>query len=186
MSFITILFIAIGLSMDSFAVSVTSGLLIKNAKFIQFVKFCLILAMFQALMPLVGWLLGKELKSYIESSDHWVAFILLLLIGGKMIWEGSKKVKKRNQYDPLKNIVMLGLGFATSIDALVIGLGFGILSVNIIYPVVIIGITTFIASVTGIFIGSKLQRGSDLKLEIIGGLVLIGIGLKILIEHLYF
>jgi manganese efflux pump family protein len=184
MDFLTILFIALGLSMDSFAVSVTSGLMIKKAKLISFLKFCFVLASFQAIMPLIGWLLGKQLKVYIESSDHWVAFILLLIIGGKMIWEGSKKVEKRKQFDPFNTLILLGLGLATSIDALVIGLGFGFLDVMIIYPVLIIGITTFIAAVTGIFIGGKLQKTVDLKLEILGGLVLIGIGIKILIEHL--
>ena len=184
MNFLTILFIALGLSMDSFAVSVTSGLMIKKAKFISFIKFCFVLASFQALMPVIGWILGKQLKVYIESSDHWVAFILLLIIGGKMIWEGSKKVENRKQFDPFNTIILLGLGLATSIDALVIGLGFGFLDVMIIYPVLIIGVTTFIAAVIGIFIGGKLQKTVDLRLEILGGLVLIGIGIKILIEHL--
>ena len=184
MDFFTILFIALGLSMDSFAVSVTSGLLIKKAKLISFMKFCLVLALFQAIMPVFGWILGKELKVYIESSDHWVAFSLLILIGGKMIWEGSKKSEERKQFDPLNNIVMLGLGLATSIDALIIGLGFGFLDVKIIYPVLIIGLTTFFAAVTGIYIGSKLQKTVNLRLEILGGLVLMGIGIKILIEHL--
>ena len=184
MDFLTILFIALGLSVDSFVVSVTSGLLIKKAKFISFIKFCFVLALFQAIMPIIGWLLGKEIKVLVESADHWIAFILLLIIVGKMIWDGTKKVEKRKKFDPLNNLILLGLGLATSLDALVIGLSFGFLDVKIIYPVLIIGITTFIVAVIGIFIGGKLQKTVDLRLEIFGGLVLIGIGIKILIEHL--
>ena len=135
-------------------------------------------------MPVIGWLLGKQLKVYIESIDHWIAFILLIIIGGKMIWEGSKKEEKRKQFDPLNNLILLGLGLASSIDALVIGLSFGFLDVEIIYPILIIGITTFLVAVLGLFLGGKLQKSVNLKLEILGGIVLIGIGLKILIEHL--
>jgi putative Mn2+ efflux pump MntP len=186
MDFITILLLALGLSMDSFAVSVTSGLMIKKVKLSGFLKFCFVLALFQAMMPVIGWLLGKELKIYMERSDHWVAFILLLLIGGKMIWEGSKKVEKRKKFDPLNNIILLGLGLATSIDALVIGLSFGFLDVNIIFPVLIIGLTTFIIAVIGFFLGGKLHKNVNLRLEILGGIVLIGIGLKILIQHLFY
>lgn len=186
MDFITILFLALGLSMDSFAVSVTSGLMIKKVKLAGFLKFCFVLALFQAMMPVIGWLLGKELKVYIESSDHWVAFILLLLIGGKMIWEGTKKAEKRKKFDPLNNIILLGLGLATSIDALVVGLSFGFLDIRIIYPILIIGITTFVVTVFGFFLGGKLHKGINLRIEIIGGLVLIGIGIKILIQHLFY
>jgi putative Mn2+ efflux pump MntP len=108
----------------------------------------------------------------------------LVLIGGKMIWEGSKKPEKRKKFDPLNNIILLGLGVATSIDALVVGLSFGFLDVMIIYPVLIIGITTFVVTVIGFFLGGKLHKGIDLRIEILGGLVLIGIGIKILIQHL--
>ena len=184
MDFFTILFIALGLSMDSFAVSVSSGLLIKKSKILSYFKFCFVLAAFQAIMPVIGWLLGKQLKVYIENIDHWIAFILLIIIGGKMIWEGSKKEVERKQFDPLNNLILLGLGLATSIDALVIGFSFGFLDVEIIYPILIIGITTFLVAVLGLFLGGKLQKSVNLKLEILGGIVLIGIGLKILIEHL--
>lgn len=186
MDFITILFLALGLSMDSFAVSVTSGLMIKKVKFVGFLKFCFVLALFQAVMPVIGWLLGKGLKVYIENIDHWVAFILLFLIGGKMIWEGTKKVEKRKKFDPLDNMILLGLGLATSIDALVVGLSFGFLDIMIIYPVLIIGITTFVVAVIGFFLGGKLHKGIDLRIEIFGGLVLIGIGIKILIQHIFY
>jgi len=172
--------------MDSFAVSVTSGLMIKKVNLSGFLKFCFVLALFQAMMPVIGWLLGKELKVYIESSDHWIAFSLLLLIGGKMIWEGSKKGEKKKKFDPLNNIILLGLGLATSIDALVVGLSFGFLDVTIIYPVLIIGITTFVITVCGLFLGGKLHKGVNLRIEIFGGIVLIGIGIKILIQHLFF
>ena len=186
MDFITILLLALGLSMDSFVVSVTSGMLIeKKVKLYAFIKFCLILALFQAFMPVIGWLLGKGLKQYIENYDHWVAFILLSIIGCKMIWEGFKKPEMKKKFDPFNNLIILGLGLATSIDALVVGLSFGFLNENIIYPVIIIGLTTFIVTVIGLVIGGKLHKSVNIKLEILGGIVLIGIGIKILIQHIF-
>jgi manganese efflux pump family protein len=184
MDFITILFIALGLSLDSFAVSVTSGLLIEKAKIISFVKFCFVLAIFQAFMPVIGWLLGKELKVFIENIDHWVAFALLSIIGGKMIWDASKKEENKKKVDPLNNLILLGLGLATSIDALIVGISFGLLGTDIIYPVLVIGITTFFVAVLGLLIGGKIQKSLNFRIEIFGGIVLIGMGLKILLEHL--
>jgi putative Mn2+ efflux pump MntP len=183
MDVITIFLIAIGLSMDSFAISITSGLILCKANFQKTLKTALSLAFFQAAMPVIGWFLGKGLKQYIESADHWIAFSLLLLIGGRMIWEGLKKQEDRKIFDPTNNLVLAGLGLATSIDALVIGLSFGLLDVSLLLPILIIGVMTFVASFLGVYMGCLLVRSTRLRIEILGGVVLIGIGIKILFEH---
>ncbi|MCD6107383.1 MAG: manganese efflux pump MntP family protein [Caldisericaceae bacterium] len=184
MNIITIVAIAIGLAMDAFAASISSGIAIKNLKVNNSLKIALFFGFFQAFMPLVGWLLGIRFKYLISGVDHWIAFILLSLIGCKMIYETMKTEQTRKIINPLNIHVLLGLSIATSIDALVIGVSFALLNVSIVVPIIIIGITTFILSFTGVFIGDRLGNLFGKKIEIAGGLVLIGIGIKILLEHL--
>ena len=184
MDYITIFILAFGLSFDSFAVSVTSGLNLPRIRFFQATKMAFVLAAFQATMPVLGWLIGSSFKNVIAPVDHWVAFGLLSLVGGKMIMEsftssGDEKIK-----DPLRMKVILVLALATSIDALAVGFSFSIFLEKIFWAVFIIGSITFIASMTGILIGKKTGPRINKYAEIIGGLILFGIGCKILVEHL--
>lgn len=184
MNYFTIIILAIGLSFDSFAVSVTSGLNLPRIRFFQAVKLASVLAIFQAGMPVLGWLFGSTVKNLVGPVDHWIAFCLLSLVGGKMIMEsfttsGDEKIK-----DPLRLKVIVLLALATSIDALAVGFSFSIYLEKIFWAVFIIGSITFIASMTGILIGKKTGPKINKYAEIIGGLILFGIGCKILIEHL--
>ena len=184
MSIITIVVIAIGLAMDAFAASISGGIAIKNLKVNNSLKIALFFGFFQTFMSLVGWLLGIRFKYLISGVDHWIAFTLLGLIGCKMIYEAMKGEQTRKIINPLNIYVLLGLSIATSIDALVIGVSFALLNVSIVVPIIIIGVTTFILSFNGVFIGDKLGNLFGKKVEIAGGLILIGIGIKILLEHL--
>lgn len=182
MSFIEILFISIGLAMDAFAVSVCKGLSTKKLE----LKHSLIcggyFGFFQGFMPFVGYILGVQFKDKIESIDHWIAFILLLLIGINMIKESFDNDEDCDPDFSLK--AMIPLAIATSIDALAIGVTFAFFNVNIIYAIVIIGITTFIISMVGVKIGHIFGSKYKSKAEIVGGMILIIMGTKILLEHL--
>jgi putative Mn2+ efflux pump MntP len=184
MEIITVLLLAIGLSFDSFAVSVCSGLNLPHIRFFQAAKIAVFLALFQACMPLIGWLLGNSMKSLIEPVDHWIAFGLLSLIGGKMIIESFINSESREIKNPLHIRVILLLSLATSIDALAVGFSFSTLIEKILLPVIIIGLVTFIASMLGILLGKKTGPTFNRYAEIFGGLILIAIGSKILIEHI--
>jgi len=183
MSIPTIIFIAIGLSMDALAVSVASGFTITRLRIRHAVRIALFFGGFQSIMPILGWLAGSSLQKFIAGFDHWVAFGLLCFIGGKMIYE-STKMAEREKIDPLKLHVLLVLAVATSIDALAVGLSLSFLNVAIIMPSVIIGVVTFAVSFTGVYIGRKFGHFFESKLEVAGGLILIAIGIKILIEHM--
>ncbi len=185
MEIISIIIIAIGLSMDSFAVSVTNGLTIRdlNAKRIITISFSL--AIFQALMPLIGWFAGIGIGRYIKEFDHWVAFLLLSFIGVKMIYEGLKKNNIAKDTE-LKILVLIEQSIATSIDAFAVGISFAFLNMSIMTPVLIIGLITFVVSITGLQLGKYFGKRIRKSAEIFGGIILFGIGLKILIEHLYF
>ncbi|MCH5191124.1 MAG: manganese efflux pump [Oscillospiraceae bacterium] len=177
--------IAVGLSMDAFAVAVCKGLKMPKINYKQTGLIALFFGGFQALMPFIGWLLGKQFESYITSIDHWIAFALLAFLGGKMAYESFKKDE-----DALESVVTLDLkeltvlAIATSIDALAVGITFAFLGVNIGASVSLIGATTFILSAVGVFIGHKFGAKYKSKAELAGGIILILIGLKILLEHL--
>lgn len=183
MNMITILFIAFGLAMDAFAVSITNGITIKHQRINNALKIGIFFGSFQALMPLIGWLAGLRLRDFISGFDHWVAFGLLSLIGGKMIYE-STKIGDDKEIRSLNLFVLLLLSIATSIDALAVGLSFAFLKISIATPIIAIGIVTFMLSFLGVLVGNKLGHFFENKMEILGGLILIGIGIKILIEHL--
>jgi len=185
MDIISIILIAIGLSMDSFAVSVTNGLTIRDLNVKRIITISFSLAIFQALMPLIGWFAGIGIEKYIKEFDHWIAFLLLSFIGVKMIYEGLKK-KDIEKDTELKILVLIGQSFATSIDAFAVGISFAFLNLSIITPVLIIGLITFIVSIIGLQLGKYFGKRIRKSAEIIGGIVLLGIGFKILIEHLYF
>ncbi len=185
MNLINTIFIAFGLAMDAFAVSITSGLTIKNLKIKHAFRIAFFFGLFQAIMPIIGWFSGLNIKDFIVSIDHWIAFILLSFIGCKMIYESTKIESEEIKTNPLHFHTLLLLSIATSIDALAVGISFAFLQISIITPIIIIGVVTFILSFIGVFIGDVKGHLFQGKIEILGGIILIGIGLKILIEHLY-
>jgi putative Mn2+ efflux pump MntP len=183
---LTIFLIAVGLAMDAFAVSITNGITTQNNRR----KYALLTAVsfggFQMLMPTIGYFAGLSLESVITQVDHWVAFGLLAFIGSKMIYDAVKKDGDEKTQDNLKLHTLLTLSIATSIDALMVGLSFAFLQTSILWPVLIIGVVTFLLSLTGFFCGCHLGRLFGNKIKILGGLILIAIGLRILLEHLFF
>ncbi|WP_423130459.1 manganese efflux pump MntP [Gaoshiqia sp. Z1-71] len=184
MNYATVFIIALGLSFDSFAVSVTSGLSLPRIRFFQAVRLAIILAVFQALMPLIGWLLESSVRHLIDPFDHWIGFGLLVVIGGRMIIENLFSKENREIRDPLNLKVAVVLAIATSIDALAVGFSMAILLDDIIPAVIVIGAVTFLASMTGVLIGKKTGPKINKYAEILGGVILVSIGLKILLEHL--
>lgn len=179
-----ILILAVGLSMDAFAVSVCKGLSVKRLKPRHCVIGGLYFGGFQAGMPLLGWLLGKQFETLIKSVDHWIAFALLCIIGANMIRESFGDPDELNAlFSPR---AMLPLAVATSIDALAVGVTFAFLDVDILSSVLMIGCTTFLFSAAGVKIGHSFGTKFKSKAELLGGIVLIAIGIKILIEHLFF
>lgn len=181
--FITFILLGIGLSFDSFAVSISCGLMKREIRFSQAVVFAGSLAFFQAVFPIIGWLIGGAIQNIIASVDHWIAFGLLSLIGGKMIYEGTQKEEVKD-FNPFKFSVLIGLSIATSIDALVVGLSFGFLEMPILFPVLIIGVVTFIAAMLGMLFGKNIPAKRSQQSLIVGGIILILIGIKVLYEHL--
>jgi putative Mn2+ efflux pump MntP len=184
--FITFLFIAIGLSFDSFAVSVSCGLMKQEIKFRQALLVASPLAISQAIFPVFGWFLGTKINGLIASVDHWIAFGLLSIIGVKMIAEGLKPEGMLKSFNPFNLRVLIGLSIATSIDALVVGFSFGLLEVHILFPVVVIGVVTFIATMLGMLLGKKIPSKRSRQSIILGGIILTAMGSKILIEHIWF
>lgn len=188
MSFFEIFMIGVGLSMDAFAVAICKGLNMRKLDKVQTLVIALFFGGFQALMPFLGWLLGKQFESYITSFDHWIAFVLLAFIGGKMIWDvfkGDDKDEACCEEGSGLNIKELFvLAIATSIDALAVGISFAFLQVNIGFAITWIGCTTFVLSAAGVFVGHKFGAKYEDKATVVGGVILILIGLKILLEHL--
>lgn len=183
MSIFTIITLAIGLSMDAFAVAICKGLAMKKLSMKKALIIGGYFGFFQALMPVIGYFLGVSFKDYITSIDHWIAFVLLALIGGNMIHEALGK-EENDANDSTSFKVMIVLAIATSIDALAVGVTFAFLSVNIIFAALTIGIITFGFSIVGVKIGNVFGIKYKSKAEFAGGLVLILLGLKILLEHL--
>ena len=181
---ITMLFIAFGLALDSFSVSITSGLIIKRLKINSALRIAMFFGFFQTIMPFLGWLAGINIIDLISGADHWIAFGLLSFIGCRMIYETIKTESSKKIINPLNVNVLLMLSVATSIDALAVGLSLSFLKISIVTPAVIIGIITFLLSFLGVFVGKRFGHFFENKIEVIGGLILIGIGIKILIEHL--
>lgn len=186
MSIISIFMLGVGLSMDAFAVSIAKGMTMKKQ---EVLKYALVLALFfgffQAMMPVIGWWIGSYFKELISSVDHWIAFGLLGIIGLNMIREAMHgDEEKDNASLTLSTITILAI--ATSIDALAIGISFAFLQVNILLAISIIGMTTFILSFIAVYVGNRLGGMLEKYAGLLGGIILIGIGTKILIEHLFF
>ena len=182
MSIIALVFVAIGLAMDAFTVSIAKGISLRKATVPQAAKVALFFGGFQALMPLLGWLFGLSFEKYITAFDHWIALILLTLIGGKMLYE-SFKGEDSVDVDPLNARSLLVLAIATSIDALAVGVTFAFLNVNILTSITLIGVITFVISFAGVIIGNKVGEYLKNYAEIVGGIILILIGVSIFLEH---
>lgn len=187
MDFITILFIGVGLAMDACAVSLAKGMSLDKDKV---KKYALILALafgfFQALMPAIGYFAGSHFADYIQSIDHWIAFILLSLIGINMIKEGKEEKEDEVKIHSISFKDILLLAIATSIDALAVGVSFACLKVNLFIATTTIGITTFVLSFICVLFGKTLGNLFEKYAEYMGGSILILLGIKILIEHLFF
>lgn len=199
---IEIILIGIGLSMDAFAVAICKGLAMKRVRLRSAVLVGLYFGAFQALMPVLGWLLGTQFRRYIEAVDHWIAFGLLTVIGGKMLYEGIrdslsaqkdkeayKEGKKKEDSpektdEPIRHKELLLLAIATSIDALAVGISFAAIGTPIFPSAGVIGVITFLLSILGVWIGNRFGNRYEKKAEIAGGIILIAIGIKILVEHL--
>lgn len=204
MSIIEIIFIAIGLAMDALAVAIACSISLKEVSGRQIFRIAFHFGLFQAMMPVLGWMAGSKAQSYIADWDHWVAFILLFLIGGKAILDslghkddpgesddesvvsGKEPERSRKKSDPTRGLSLLMYSVATSIDALAVGVSLAAIQVDIWEPAVIIGFVTLLMSAGGIILGNKIGSRFGEKVEILGGLILIGIGLKILLFHTIF
>ena len=182
MGFIELLLIAVGLSMDAFAVSVCKGLSVKKVGVKHAALAGLYFGGFQFLMPVIGYLLGFRFESVIESIDHWVAFVLLAFIGGNMIKESFGKAEELNADFGVKTMLLMAI--ATRIDALAVGITFAFLEVQILPAAGLIGVTTFLLSFVGIYIGNAFGTRYKSRAELAGGIILVVIGVKILLEHL--
>ncbi len=186
MDLLSIIIIGIGLAMDCFAVSISKGMCLKKFKFKKAFRMALLFGLFQGIMPLIGYFGGHAFATLLSSFDHWIAFVLLGIIGGKMFIEGLKPIDPHCDItpNPFKWRTLITLAFATSIDALATGVIFVPFPGKIWIAVANIGIISFIFSLIGVQIGVHFKRKLKFNVEIIGGLILIGIGLKILIEHI--
>ena len=183
-SLLTLFITAVGLSMDAFAVSICKGLAMKKLSMKKALVIGLWFGGFQALMPTIGYLLGTRFESYVTGIDHWIAFVLLALIGVNMIKE-ALSVEAEEADDSIGVKIMFLLAVATSIDALAVGVTYAFLQVRIIPAVTFIGVTTFVLSIAGVKIGNVFGLKYKAKAEIAGGVILILMGLKILVEHLF-
>jgi putative Mn2+ efflux pump MntP len=179
----TILLIAVSLAMDAFAVSIAHGIATQNRKVATGLAMAGSFGAFQAFMPVLGWLAGLSFIELISGFDHWLAFGLLAFIGGRMIYSARANPKEEKE-TKLTASVLLILSIATSIDALAVGLSFSLLRVSIATPVIVIGVVTFLLSFAGFSFSNKLGQFFESKVRVIGGIILIIIGIKILLEHL--
>lgn len=186
MNFGMVLLIVVGLAMDAFAVSVATGIVLHKRHWQHALILGFSFGLFQMGMPLMGWLLGSRIAEIVTHIDHWLVFGILTAIGGKMIYEAFQLEAAERSPANISLWVILGLSVATSIDAFAVGLSFAFLDVSILFPVLMTGVVTCILSFAGVFIGDRFGHLFEKKIEIIAGVILILIGLKILLEHLFY
>jgi putative Mn2+ efflux pump MntP len=182
--FIEVLLIALSLSADCFAVAMSGSIARRGKPFIGNLRSAAAFGLAQFLMPVIGWFAGQTVVSYIESFDHWAAFGLLAIIGGRMIWESFRDEDGKEGADITRGWLLFTLAVATSIDALAVGLSFAFLNINIWLASTIIGVVAFVITAIGFVIGAKAGELLGRRAKLVGGLVLIGIGLRILISHM--
>lgn len=184
MDVLAIIIIAVGLAMDAFAVSVARGITMDRFQTIRALTIAFFFGFFQAIMPIGGWFSGQRLRNLISGFDHWVAFALLCIIGMKMIYDALKHKENATGRTSLNFLTLLGLAIATSIDAFAVGMSLSFLQVTIVLPAIVIGLVTFILSFCGVFAGNRLGHFFERKIELLGGVLLILIGIRIVVEHL--
>jgi len=188
MTLLDLILLSVALAMDCFTVSITSGLIQRRLVIKTMLITALFFGLFQALMPMIGWIGISSFSNILERWDHWIAFGLLAFLGGRMILSGLKTDEEEKSFDPSKFSTTVTMAIATSIDALAVGLSFGCAGYQTFYsiliPVTIIGIGSFLFSIAGFMIGAYAGKRISFPVEIIGGIILIGIGIKILFEHL--
>jgi len=186
MDFITIFILAAALAMDAFSVSITCGMIITKPSIGHYFRLSFHFGLFQFMMPIIGYGAGMYMEKYIRDVDHWIAFGLLVIIGLKMIHEAfEKKEEDADCKDPSRGLRLILLAVATSIDALAVGFSIGVLGGSIVLPSVIIGVVCAVFSIAGIAVGNHASKYISRGGELIGGIVLILIGVKILLEHLF-
>jgi putative Mn2+ efflux pump MntP len=183
MDWITVVLIAVGLAMDAFAVSIAKGITVSRDRRRTGLMLAGFFGGFQMLMPVIGWAAGYTLRDIIVGVDHWIAFGLLSFIGAKMIYDSTKKEDAKNG-ETVRLHTALTLAVATSIDALMVGVSFAFLEASILEPILVIGIITFGLSIAGFTFGCSIGKIFGSRIKILGGIILIAIGVRILIEHL--
>lgn len=181
----TLILIALALAMDVFAVAIASGVILSPINRRQLFRLSFHFGLFQGIMPIIGWLAGLSVQNLIKAYDHWIAFGLLSFIGCKMMYEALRPGEEERPSDPTRGMTMVMLSIATSIDALAVGLTLGMIGVSIWIPALVIGVVAGVMTCLGMMMGEKVGLALGRKIEILGGLVLIGIGVKILFEHLF-
>ncbi len=180
----TTLIIAVGLALDAFAVSVARGMSLEGNPFHNAFRIALFFGLFQAFMPVLGWSIAFEIRPIVEQVDHWIAFGLLVLVGSKMIFDSVREQSSRRLGSSLGTGLLLILSIATSIDAFAVGISFAFLDSAILVPVITIGVVTFLLSMVGVLAAGKIENKGDKKIGILGGVILIEMGIKVLMEHL--
>jgi putative Mn2+ efflux pump MntP len=183
MDIIQIIVLAIGLSMDSLVIALTSGAIIKNYRVINVLKIAGMLAFMQMSLTVFGWFIGSTFTQYIDRYDHWLAFTILFFLGARVIYSSLKGESEDKPFNPLDFKTMFSLGIATSIDATAVGLSMSLINMDIPMPAVIIGMVTMIISSVGVVFGCKAGQRYNLRINIMGGIILIVIGCSILAEH---
>ena len=184
MDAITLTGLALALAMDAFAVALGTGAVLSSLTGRHLFRLGFHFGLFQALMPVIGWLAGLTIIQWVEAWDHWIAFSLLAIIGGRMIYEAISDEEKANDRDPTKGLSLVLLSIATSIDALAVGFSLSVIGVSIWMPALVIGLVAGVLTIVGMLLGGRIGDRWGTRVEIFGGLVLIAIGIKILIEHL--
>jgi len=184
MDWLTIIGLAVALAMDAFAVALGVGINLSRLTGRHLFRLGFHFGLFQALMPILGWLAGMTIQRWINTYDHWVAFVLLSFVGGKMLYEAFQETEIKDEKDPTRGLTLVILSLATSIDALAVGLSLGMLDISIWTPALVIGLVAGILTVVGLLLGRRCEAIWGKRVEIFGGLILCAIGIKILLQHL--
>jgi putative Mn2+ efflux pump MntP len=184
MDAITLIGLALALAMDAFAVALGTGAVLSRLTGRHLFRLGFHFGLFQALMPVIGWLAGQTIIQWVSAWDHWIAFSLLAIIGGRMIYEALSNEEKTEDRDPTRGLSLVMLSIATSIDALAVGFSLSVIGISIWMPSLVIGLVAGILTIIGMLLGGRIGDRWGARVEVFGGLVLIAIGIKILIEHL--